>query len=326
MVRHKKSRSIFLSTMAGSLAISSPLAFTLPVEAVSKDDFSELKDLSYGEHHDAVIHLQEKLKTLNYFQGEYSTKYDVLTEHAVKSFQKDHELNSSGAVDENTVLKLEEEIEKHYLETIKEYAEELHFGEQNNQVKQIQKALHYFGFYHDSIDAKAGPATRKALERMNKAYDLSLDLTNYNQIVQVAQKESKPKIEQTVIKSSDESTPQSNSVIQTARSYMGSPYVWGGESPSGFDCSGFLQFVFSKHGKSVPRTVDGIWYSSKPVDQPSIGDLVFFETYKPGPSHAGIYLGDGQFIHAGVSNGVTISNVNDTYWQSRYLGSRRVVQ
>src|SRR5699024_6955181 len=102
--------------------------------------------------------------------------------------------------------------------------------------------------------------------------------------------------------------------IQTARSLIGSPYSWGGTSPSGFDCSGFVQYVFQTHNKTVPRTVTYMWNFSQPIDNPSVGDLVFFETYKAGPSHMGIYIGDGKFIHARTSSGVVTSELKTNYW------------
>lgn len=114
----------------------------------------------------------------------------------------------------------------------------------------------------------------------------------------------------------------SDKMIATARQYMGTPYVWGGTSPSGFDCSGFLHYVFLQNGVTIPRTVETIYQKGKLVSSPSRGDLVFFETYKKGPSHAGIYLGNGQFIHASSSKGVTISSMDNPYWSPRYLGAK----
>lgn len=118
------------------------------------------------------------------------------------------------------------------------------------------------------------------------------------------------------------STSKVNSLIAESKKYIGVPYVWAGSTPAGFDCSGYLNYVYSKVGISIPRTVASIWDATKPVSSPRVGDLVFFETYKPGPSHAGIYLGDGKFIHAGSSRGVEISDMNNSYWKPRYLGAK----
>src|SRR5699024_4487501 len=95
-------------------------------------------------------------------------------------------------------------------------------------------------------------------------------------------------------------------LIATAKSQIGVRYLWGGVSSSWFDCSCFIQFAFQRQGVTIPRTVADIWNQSTPVDQPAVGDVVFFETYKKGPSHAGIYMGNGQFIHASESKGVMI--------------------
>ncbi|MEK6454422.1 C40 family peptidase [Caldifermentibacillus hisashii] len=112
-------------------------------------------------------------------------------------------------------------------------------------------------------------------------------------------------------------------IIAEGKKYIGTPYVWGGSTPQGFDCSGFLSYVFARNGKSLPRTVETIWNAGQPVSTLQKGDLVFFETYKTGPSHAGIYLGNRQFLHAGSSTGVTISSLDNSYWSPRYLGAKR---
>lgn len=115
-----------------------------------------------------------------------------------------------------------------------------------------------------------------------------------------------------------------DALIAEGKKYIGVPYVWGGTTPSGFDCSGFLNYVYKTQGISLPRTVAAIWDSAKPVAAPQKGDIVFFTTYTSGPSHAGIYLGDNKFMHAGSSTGVTITDMNNSYWKPLYLGAKSV--
>ena len=112
-----------------------------------------------------------------------------------------------------------------------------------------------------------------------------------------------------------------NALIIEAKKYIGVPYQWGGSTPAAFDCSGYLNYVFNNVGISIPRTVATIWDATKPVATPRVGDIVFFNT-SSGPSHAGIYLGNNQFINAGSSTGETISDFSLSYWKTKYLGAR----
>lgn len=115
-----------------------------------------------------------------------------------------------------------------------------------------------------------------------------------------------------------------DALITEGKKYIGTPYVWGGSTPSGFDCSGFLNYVYSKVGVSIPRTVETIWGATTSVTTPQPGDIVFYNTSNAGPSHAGIYIGDNKFLHAGSSTGVTITDMNNPYWKARYLGVKKV--
>lgn len=115
----------------------------------------------------------------------------------------------------------------------------------------------------------------------------------------------------------------------TAKKYVGCAYVFGGTSPSGFDCSGFTQYICGLYGISIYRTADVQLKNGYPVSDLQPGDLVFFaNTYNTSAaaSHVGIYIGGGQFVHAAnSSSGVKISSMSESYYSSRYVGARRVV-
>ena len=121
---------------------------------------------------------------------------------------------------------------------------------------------------------------------------------------------------------------KADKIVATAKKYIGVPYVWGGESPKGFDCSGYVQYVFKMHGISLNRTTETQYKHGSYVSKSNLkpGDLVFFQnTYRAGISHVGIYIGNGQFIHASSSKGVTISNLSSSYYTSHYYGARRIL-
>jgi cell wall-associated NlpC family hydrolase len=116
-------------------------------------------------------------------------------------------------------------------------------------------------------------------------------------------------------------------VITTALTFRGTPYRYGGSDPSGFDCSGFVQWVFALHGTALPREVRDQYRVGRDIDRDDVraGDLVFFETVSRGASHVGIALGDGEFVHAPSSRGVVrVERYDGSYWSGRWVGARRV--
>lgn len=120
---------------------------------------------------------------------------------------------------------------------------------------------------------------------------------------------------------------QGNAIVATAQTFMGVPYVFGGTTPGGFDCSGLIQYVFKMHGVTIPRLADEQYNLGREakISQLSAGDLVFFTTYTEGVSHCGIYVGNGKFLHASSSRGVRIDSLDNEYWKPRFVGARKLV-
>lgn len=116
---------------------------------------------------------------------------------------------------------------------------------------------------------------------------------------------------------------QLQNVVDVAKKHLGSPYRWGGSSPAGFDCSGFVRYVYAQVGISLPHKAAKQYGHGAPVsrDQLKPGDLVFFD----GLRHNGIYVGDGRFIHArGAGKRVSISTLDDKWFSTRWVGARRL--
>jgi cell wall-associated NlpC family hydrolase len=110
--------------------------------------------------------------------------------------------------------------------------------------------------------------------------------------------------------------------------FRGTPYRNGGSDPTGFDCSGFVQWVYAQHGTRLPREVRDQYRAGEEIDADEVqpGDLVFFETVAKGASHVGIAIGAGEFVHAPSSRGVVrVENYTGGYWARRWVGARRVL-
>jgi peptidoglycan DL-endopeptidase LytE len=272
--------------------------------------------LKLGAKGAEVSQLQLQLKALGYFTYPTITDYyGTITSDAVKKFQKQYGLAVTGTADSVTLAKIREAVEQKEKSQASQPKETIYLtiGSMGEQVKQVQTKLKQLGYFtYPNITGYYGSITADAVKQFQKSVQLSatgvVDSQTYERLM--GKEPAKPF--------------DVMHLIADAAELLGTPYVWGGAAPeTGFDCSGFLVYLFNKQGVSLPRTVAMIWNVGTPVESPSVGDIVFFETYQPGASHAGIYIGNNQFIHSGSTNGVSISRLDNPYWSQRYLGAKR---
>lgn len=193
-------------------------------------------------------------------------------------------------------------------------------GDQGTEIAEIQGQLIDLG-YDVIADGDYGPATVDAIKQFQESQGINPDGLIGPATYEALLGRNMPDV-------SRGTTVMARRIVQSSMQYMGVPYVFGGTSPSGFDCSGYVRYVFAQAGIHLPRMADEQYYSTTPISTTNLraGDLVFFSTYTYGPSHVGIYLGDNNFIHASSSYGVTISSLSGSYWTATYIGARRVLR
>jgi len=125
--------------------------------------------------------------------------------------------------------------------------------------------------------------------------------------------------------STSDAKKKRNEAVTIAKKYIGTPYRYGGADPRGFDCSGYVIYVYGQLGVTLPRGTADQYAKLKTIKNPEPGDLVYFQTYAPGASHVGIFTGNNTFLHS-PSTGKTVeyADMKIDYWKKAYLGARRV--
>lgn len=114
-------------------------------------------------------------------------------------------------------------------------------------------------------------------------------------------------------------------IVRIAKRYLGTPYRYGGKSPSGFDCSGYSKYVYRRAGYKLPHGARVQYTSLRPVRVPRPGDLVFFKTIGNKVSHVGIYAGGFRFLHSPrTGKNVSYADIRTRYWKKRYAGARTI--
>ena len=259
----------------------------------------------YGDTGSEIVAIQKKLIAAGYKARE-TGEYDANTKWAVRLYQKDQGLPVDGILGDTTYKKLMGKPMPSATKTV-------------SKVKEISKK-----------DAELMAKIQAKKEVNSKAITTSVK----QQKKPITQ--GKPATVQVKHKVTNHTAkplrtvPVSGNVkeiLTYANTFTGVPYKFGGTTPAGFDCSGYIRHVFQKVGVQLPRQADEQYTVGKKVEKQNLqpGDLVFFETYEPGVSHSGIYIGDGQFISATSSSGVAVADIDDSYWGPRYVGAKRVL-
>ncbi len=247
----------------------------------------------HSEGHD-VKTLQQMLQGQNYTVN-VTGIFDAATQSAVKSFQEQHNLSNTGIVDHQTWWTL---------------AGKRTAASVSADPPVIKKA--------PTVVTPRGtnePALPSAIDTTKKPQS---EESAVNAIRSQKVSETQPFLPGNKV----------SSIVSTAKRYIGTPYVYGGESPKGFDCSGYLQYIFKQNNYVIPRTADEQYKLGKKVSVNKLqaGDLVFFDTDLKEISHCGLYLGDGQFIHASSSRGVRIDRLDNSYWQKYFVSGKHIVE
>ena len=207
------------------------------------------------------------------------------------------------------------------------------YGDSGTDVAKIQKQLIKQGYKATDTSGQYGKETKWAVRLFQKDHGLAVDgiagpaTLKKLGITASASNHATTATLKTRVVGSSMTKSGVKAVLAEADKYKGVPYVFGGTTPSGFDCSGYTRFVFAKAGIALPRLADEQYAMGKSVSRANLqpGDLVFFETYEPGPSHSGIYIGNGKFISATSSRGVAVADLDTGYWGERYIGAKRVM-
>lgn len=156
-------------------------------------------------------------------------------------------------------------------------------------------------------------SSKVSISNLKKWNGLTSDTLYPNQVLQTSAKNS-----------ASPSTTSSQKVVDQALKLKGIPYLFGGTTSKGFDCSGFVQYAFKQSGKNISRSTLSQYEQSKKVTSPKPGDLVFFEnTYRPGISHVGIYIGNNKFVHSGGKQS-QVTSLGDSYWKSKLHSFKRL--
>lgn len=300
--------------------------------------------VKYGSEGEAVEQLQTRLKELGYFSGTVGGNFGTITRTAVMAFQAAAALSADGIVGSDTWAALYADNAP----TAK--ASTLKPGDKGDAVKNLQARLIALGYLTGSADGEFGDNTRAAVRAFQTAAGLSSDGIAGPQTLAAVYADNAPKKDTSAPANPGTTTTPSTSVsgsgvkdtdyetgakiVALAKQYLGCKYVYARENPPYFDCSGLTQYVYKQFGYNLKRTAylqgyDDTWPKIQSIDDLQIGDLIYFNTNETDADlsdHAGIYMGDGNFIHASSSAGkVVINSLTSGYYKEHFSWGRRLL-
>lgn len=314
-----------------TFSIAGAIAFTpLMVNAELGD-----QTLALGMKNNDVKVLQDNLKELNYLKVEdYGTYYDEVTQEAVVAFQEANGINADGTFGDDSFKALEIALKKNLGEEITlSYNRLLKSGSKGKDVKALQDGLKELDFLKvKETDEVFGDAVEQAVMDFQATYKLTVDgvagRDTFNLLGKILKGQVKKEKPKTASRGSSLANDKGSKVVASAMTHKGKPYVFGASNGKSFDCSGYTQYVYKQNGISIPRTTSSQASVGKKVSKGNlqVGDLVIFSnTYKAGPSHAGIYIGGNNFIHASSGGKkVMVSSLNQSYYRNKFSYGRRV--
>ncbi|MGI6200169.1 MAG: peptidoglycan-binding protein [Christensenellales bacterium] len=323
--------------------------------------------LVYGDTSDAVKQAQQQLKKAGYLSANATGYFGDATLEAVKDFQKDKGIQTLGVIgpatkealgkvsdsssDENPAATTDENGLRTYNGVV--YAESsLIPGDRSDAVKSFQQRLIDLGYLKTEATGYFGPATLEATKKFQKQAGLSVTGCAGRMTRDAIESGSAPKYDGKTTASTNTSNANASSggssdtsdrapdanaslgqqVVDYAKQFLGVPYVYGGNGPNSFDCSGLTSYVFRQFGVSLPRSAQAQGYNagSKVSSMSNLqkGDIVCFNTVSDNDlsDHVGIYIGGGQFIHSPKpGKSVEITNMTSGYYLRNFSWARRVL-
>ncbi len=283
--------------------------------------------LKQGMSGDAVKRLQNRLIELGYMTGTADGNFGASTKTAVAAFQRKAGLDADGIAGPTTLAVLYDDDAPRATPA----DDTLEQGDSGDAVKALQKRLIELGYMNGTADGDFGSATKAAVKLFQKQAGLTADGVAGPGTQSALFSSNAPKYDGKTSVDTDTSSTAAK-IIATAKQYMGCTYVYGTSGPNTFDCSGFTCFVFKKYGYSLLRSAQQQGYDDNyerlTRSELKMGDIVCFNTISDNDlsDHVGIYISDGNFIHASSGGGcVMISNLDSGYYNRVFSWGRRIL-